>query len=57
MLKQLPSKTIILGVIDFADMTVETPQAVAARIRRAFDYVPPERVVVTPDCDIREIAG
>ncbi len=53
MLKQLPSKSIILGVIDFADMTVETPQAVAARIRRAFDYVPPERIVVAPDCGMK----
>src|ERR1700761_4484517 len=33
-LKQLPSKTIILGVIDLADMTVETPQTVGERIRR-----------------------
>ena len=34
-LKELPSKTIILGVIDLADMTVETPQIVAERIRTA----------------------
>ena len=32
-LAQLPSKTIVLGVIDLADMTVETPQLVADRIR------------------------
>jgi len=42
-LKELPSKTIILGVIDLADMTVETPQIVAGRIRRALDHVPAER--------------
>ena len=40
MLQALPSKTIILGVIDLADMKVETPEIVAARIRRALDYVP-----------------
>jgi hypothetical protein len=34
-LRELPSKTIILGVIDLADMTVETPQIVADRIRAA----------------------
>src|SRR5262249_28520390 len=34
-LQQLPSKTIILGVLDLADPTVETPAAVAARIRQA----------------------
>src|SRR5262249_14421777 len=34
-LQQLPSKTIILGVIDLSDMTVEAPETVAARIRKA----------------------
>lgn len=52
-LKDLPSKTIILGVIDLADKTVETPQIVAARIRKAFDYVKPERIVVAPDCGMK----
>ena len=52
-LQALPSKTIILGVIDLADMTVETPQIVADRIRRALAYVPAERVVVAPDCGMK----
>jgi 5-methyltetrahydropteroyltriglutamate--homocysteine methyltransferase len=52
-LRDLPSKTIILGVIDLADMTVETPQSVADRIRRALDYVPAERIVVAPDCGMK----
>ena len=52
-LKHLPSKTIILGVIDLADKTVETPQIVADRIRRAFDHVKPERIVVAPDCGMK----
>ncbi len=52
-LKSLPSKTIILGVIDLSDMSVETPQVVADRIRKAFDYVPPERIVVAPDCGMK----
>src|SRR5450631_581392 len=52
-LKQLPSKTIILGVIDLADMTVETPEIVAARIRKALPYVPAERIVVAPDCGMK----
>src|SRR6202011_5863517 len=33
------SKTIILGVLDLGDAAVETPEAVAARIRRALPYV------------------
>ncbi len=34
-LRDLPSKTIILGVIDLADPAIETPAIVADRIRRA----------------------
>ena len=52
-LRDLPSKTIILGVINLADMNIETPQTVAARILRAFDHVPPGRVVVAPDCGMK----
>jgi 5-methyltetrahydropteroyltriglutamate--homocysteine methyltransferase len=52
-LRELPSKTIILGVIDLADMTVETPAAVAERIRRALAHVPANRVVVAPDCGMK----
>src|SRR5580658_1212489 len=49
-LRELPSKTIILGVIDLSDMTVEAPQIVAQRIRAALAHVAAERVVVAPDC-------
>jgi 5-methyltetrahydropteroyltriglutamate--homocysteine methyltransferase len=52
-LKGLPSKTIILGVIDLSDMTVETPQVVAERIRRALAHVPAERIVIAPDCGMK----
>ena len=52
-LGQLPSKTIIVGVIDLSDMSVETPQTVADRIRKALAYVPAERVVVAPDCGMK----
>jgi len=52
-LKSLPGKKIILGVIDLNDMTVETPEIVAARIRRALPYVRPEDVIVAPDCGMK----
>jgi len=52
-LEKLPGKTIILGVIDLSDAAVETPQTVAARIRRALDYVPAERLVIAPDCGMK----
>jgi 5-methyltetrahydropteroyltriglutamate--homocysteine methyltransferase len=52
-LNTLPSKTVILGVIDLADLTVETPQTIAGRIRAALDHVPAERIVVAPDCGMK----
>jgi 5-methyltetrahydropteroyltriglutamate--homocysteine methyltransferase len=52
-LEKLPSKTIILGVLDLSDMTVEMPETVAARIRRALRHVPPERIIVAPDCGLK----
>ena len=52
-LSELPSKTIILGVIDLSDMAVETPQIVAGRIRSALRHVPADRVVVAPDCGMK----
>jgi 5-methyltetrahydropteroyltriglutamate--homocysteine methyltransferase len=47
------SKTIILGVIDLAAPEIESPETVAARIRRALPYVPAERIVVAPDCGMK----
>src|ERR1700716_1070438 len=52
-LKEWPSKTIILGVLDLSDQNVETPQIVAARIRAALHYVAAERIVVAPDCGMK----
>jgi 5-methyltetrahydropteroyltriglutamate--homocysteine methyltransferase len=52
-LAKLPGKTIILGVIDLSDMTVETPEQVAERIRRALPHVPADKIVVAPDCGMK----
>jgi 5-methyltetrahydropteroyltriglutamate--homocysteine methyltransferase len=52
-LERLPSKDIILGVIDLSDMTVETPETVAERIRRALPHVPAERIIIAPDCGMK----
>jgi len=52
-LKSLPGKKIILGVIDLNDTRVETPEKVAERIRRALPYVKAEDVIVAPDCGMK----
>jgi 5-methyltetrahydropteroyltriglutamate--homocysteine methyltransferase len=52
-LADLSDKTIILGVIDLSDHAVESAATVAARVRRAFDHLPPEQLVIAPDCGMK----
>jgi 5-methyltetrahydropteroyltriglutamate--homocysteine methyltransferase len=52
-LADLSDKTIILGVIDLSTPEVETDDVVAARVRRAFPYLPPEQLVIAPDCGMK----
>jgi 5-methyltetrahydropteroyltriglutamate--homocysteine methyltransferase len=52
-LARLAGKKIILGVIDLSSMEVETPDTVAARIRRALPYVAAEDIIVAPDCGMK----
>ena len=49
----LPSKSIILGVLDLSTHEVETPATVAARIRRALPFINAERLVLAPDCGMK----
>ncbi len=52
-LRALPDKVVVLGVLDLGSDEVETPKVVAERIRRALAVVPPERLVVAPDCGMK----
>jgi 5-methyltetrahydropteroyltriglutamate--homocysteine methyltransferase len=52
-LRDLPDKTIVLGVLDLGSSEVETPKVVAGRIRKALAVVAPERLVVAPDCGMK----
>jgi 5-methyltetrahydropteroyltriglutamate--homocysteine methyltransferase len=52
-LKELSGKTIILGVLNLGDPTVETPEQVADRVRRALPYVPAGQIVLAPDCGMK----
>jgi len=53
LLQLLPSKRIHVGVIDLRDLSIESPQVVAQRIRDALQYLPAERLVVAPDCGMK----
>ena len=52
-LAKLEGKKIMVGAIDLSTMAVETPETVAARIRRALPYVKPENVIIAPDCGMK----
>ena len=52
-LRELPGKSFLVGVLDLSDMNVESPQTVAGRIRKALEHVPAERVIVAPDCGMK----
>jgi len=52
-LAKLEGKKIMVGCIDLDDMNVETPETVAARIRRALPYVKAENVILAPDCGMK----
>jgi 5-methyltetrahydropteroyltriglutamate--homocysteine methyltransferase len=52
-LADLTGKTVILGVIDLSTPEVETPELVAERTRRAFEWLPPEQLVIATDCGMK----
>ena len=54
-LAQLDDKQIMIGCIDLSDMAIETPEVVAARIRRALPFVAKERVILAPDCGTKSL--
>jgi 5-methyltetrahydropteroyltriglutamate--homocysteine methyltransferase len=52
-LRELPDKAIVLGVLDLGSNDVEPPELVADRIRKALAVVGPDRLVVAPDCGMK----
>jgi 5-methyltetrahydropteroyltriglutamate--homocysteine methyltransferase len=46
-------KEIVVGVIDVKSEEVETPEAVARRIRKALEYIPAKRLWISPDCGMK----
>src|SRR6201993_984217 len=51
----LGDKTVIFGVIGMGDLQPETPEILAARIRRALEHIPSERLIPAPDCGMKYI--
>src|SRR5438552_8743343 len=50
LLRLLAGKDVLVGAVDVATARVETPDEVAATIRRAMAFVPPERLYPCTNC-------
>src|SRR5436190_8543400 len=56
-LKNLPKeKDVQIGVLDVRTNAIETPEKVAARIRKVIAHVPPEKVTLSTDCGMKPLA-
>ena len=55
-LEALGGKTVIVGVLDLGDEAIETPEAIAGRIRTALTILPADRVLVAPDCGMKYLS-
>jgi len=52
-LRELPGKKIMLGVLDLSTSEVESPELVAERIRRALPHIKAEDLIIAPDCGLK----
>jgi 5-methyltetrahydropteroyltriglutamate--homocysteine methyltransferase len=52
-LTKLEGKSILLGCLDLDDPSVETPETIVARVKRALPYVRAEQIVLAPDCGMK----
>ncbi len=49
-------KDVAVGIIDVKSYYIETPEDVAARVRRCLQYAPSERLSFAPDCGLSQTA-
>ena len=49
-LRLLGDKEVLVGAIDVASVTVETPEKVASTLRAAMEFVDPERIIACTNC-------
>ena len=49
-------KDVAVGIIDVKSYYIETPEDVAARVRRCLEHAPAERLSFAPDCGLSQTA-
>jgi 5-methyltetrahydropteroyltriglutamate--homocysteine methyltransferase len=47
---------VAVGVVDVKSYYLETPEDVARRVERCLEFVPPDRLVLAPDCGLSQTA-
>jgi 5-methyltetrahydropteroyltriglutamate--homocysteine methyltransferase len=47
---------VAVGIVDVKSYYIETPQDIAARVRRCLAFAPPERLSFAPDCGLSQTA-
>ena len=52
-LRVLSGKTVVVGILDLNDPDVEEPSQLAQRIRAVLEVIPPDRLIVAPDCGMK----
>ncbi len=50
MLGLLKDKEVLVGAIDVASLSIETPEEVASTLRAAVEFVDPERIIACTNC-------
>jgi 5-methyltetrahydropteroyltriglutamate--homocysteine methyltransferase len=55
--KKYPTRslTLGLGVIDVKNPATEPPELIAARVHQALQVLPPDRLMINPDCGLRHV--
>ena len=48
--RHIRDKKVCIGVVDHHSLQVETPEQVAALVRKALEHIPPERLIAGSDC-------
>lgn len=57
LLKEISAaRNVAVGLVDVKSYYIETPEDVAQRIQKVLEYVPAERLTVTPDCGFSQTA-
>jgi 5-methyltetrahydropteroyltriglutamate--homocysteine methyltransferase len=51
--KYKTDKEVVVGVIDVKEEAVETQEVIAQRIRQALQYIPAEKMYISPDCGMK----